>query len=276
MRQQHAIGQNTQVQGFTLAELLLVITIISTMSFFVVKNYAQKTRQTLVSQASATVLDIKRASLAFFVQTGTWPDQHNNCHTAGTPLQAILGTLSNNPWGFEYEIRCPLIEQPFVDPSIVEGQGEGLTEFRPSLQIRQQVSSALVARQLAGRLPSSEVQRQGQRFYVVSYVPMALLPAGTDYSNQVSLSGNRLTFRTIICTGGQAAQALLMPSEICINSAQGLFGFRLTTRNIDRGRTQQVLFDIQDGRGRWVSGFTACPAIDPQKAVRIYQYCSGS
>ena len=264
----------SQYRGFTLVEMMIVIGIMSAMTFFFVKQYSRELRDILVGQAAASVLDVKRSSLAYFVSVGRWPDQENGCINGPELLTPMIGQLGDNPWGYPMSTLCVTWQ---VDRDIVDQFGEISVEsidVRASLQIQQQVPSSAVAAQLAGRLPSTHVEDRDGALFVITFVPMALLPAGDDVSSQVTQTEDNLIYRVIRCPAGQTADAVLMPANICTSTEGGLYGFRLqSSRSSSFQGTRQVLFEVQDRTGAWVSGFAACE-LDPVDAVRIYQYCS--
>ena len=63
-----------QQRGFTLAEIMIVIVIVTTISVFLVRNFTKEARTTIVDRAAAQIIDIRRAVLSHFVTVGSWPD----------------------------------------------------------------------------------------------------------------------------------------------------------------------------------------------------------
>lgn len=263
------------ILGFTLAEILVVICILSAMSFFLVNNYLKKTRDTLLEQATAAVIDVKRAALSHFVHYGIWPDAENSCENAAQQLLPFMGPIAVNPWGFAIELSCPSITVARAD--LITAPAEPVL-VQPSLIIRQQVPNADIGQRLARRLPSAIVDSVDGQILVSAYVPMALLPGILDMSNQLIQRGNTVLFRAMHCPSGQTTQVILTPREIC-STANGFYGYRLdyvpATSTTNERNLYEIAFEVLDGNDQWVNGFEACAVSTPLRAINVFQYCAG-
>lgn len=274
-------------RGFTLAEIMIVISIIAALSVFLVRNFAKEARTTVVDRAAAQIIDVRRAVLSHFVSIGSWPDGENSCANAAEVLRTSVGALQQNPLDFPLELSCPTVA---IDRVVVQEDQTSNTESvptQPAFRIRQRVSNGSLARALASRLPSTTLVAEGsgdaQAFYVDTYVAMAMLPRAQDISNQVGTSqgtDGRLNFRRIRCGAGEIAQVLLTPRRLC--AAGGLFGFRLTWEPVVNSQASgssslgAIEFEVQNSDGTWSSGFDQCSSDDGAPLIGIFQYCEAA
>lgn len=268
--------------GFTLAEIMIVISILSALAIFSVRNFASETRNKLVDLSAAQVLDVKRAVVSHFVATGAWPDAANGCTGGARLLTPAIGVLRENPWGFPLTLSCP---QVGVSRAVPQADGESIAEAvqtQPGFRIRQQVPTGAVARALANRLPSAqphvEEGTDERAFFVDVFVPMALLPQSQqDISNQVVNSASGVDFRVITCAAGEVPRVILTPREMC--SAAGLYGYRLfwtPARQSDGDLSSsiaRVTFQVLNPNGEWSVDFPTCNGASPAESVGIFQYC---
>ncbi len=94
-------------QGFTLLELIVVITIIGILGTFVVMRVSGSTAKARVMKAKSDVRIIYDAAVSFEAQTGDWPDSVDELVNARDPDTGMLlpGTLPEvpkDPWKNEY------------------------------------------------------------------------------------------------------------------------------------------------------------------------------
>ena len=277
--------QINPTSGFTLAEVLIVVSIISALSFFLVRNYAKDIRTDFIDQAVAQVLDVRRAALAFYVATGTWPDSENRCVGAYGELVNMLGPARANPWGFELQFHC--LPVTVTAPGVNElGSTQVEMSITPTLVIRQRMPDRRAARLFASRLPSTDVAAVGgigsvlgdgieTGVFAETFVPMVILP-GSDSTagNRVEEVGRGLFYRDIICPAGQQPKAVLIPNQVC-GTPTGLFGFRVASSQRDDG-SNAVMLEVRDPSAEdgWSDGFSACGSgVNPSDMVSVYQYC---
>ncbi|MEM7230782.1 MAG: type II secretion system protein GspG [Planctomycetota bacterium] len=101
-----------QRDGFTLLELIVVITIIGIFGTMVAVNIAGTTDKARIAQIRNDIRTIYEAAVAVESQTGNWPETISDIMGAKDPDtgKKISGTLSNypkDPWGneYQYELR---------------------------------------------------------------------------------------------------------------------------------------------------------------------------
>lgn len=263
-------------KGFTLMELLLVISLVSAMSFFLVRNSMDNARTALVDRSAAQLLDIKRAVLAQFVATGTWPDAQNGCTGAAQIIRPAIGALGPNPWGHEYQFICTgangVTAQDELEPL-------ASVPVIPSMQVRQQVPTQDIGRALTRQLPSTQMSyeqnAQEDEFFVDMYIPMVLLPESRlQQANRVEEVAGGLIFQNIVCSVNEVAKVALVPKQIC-GAERGLFGYRLGTHvNAERGTTS-VMLEVRSATSEdgWEDGFSTCQGSTPSDMVSVFQYC---
>lgn len=99
-------------KGFTLVEMLLVLTVISAIMYGMITYLQQRTVQTQIDKTSVQMQQILSAALAYYVANGNWPGVVDN--VAAIPcLQATVAAAStcqnpylpfspNNPWNLQY------------------------------------------------------------------------------------------------------------------------------------------------------------------------------
>jgi len=262
--------------GFTLAEVLIVISIVSAMSFYLVQHHAKSMSRTLLDRALADVVDLKRAALNSFVSVGYWPDAGNNCVDAGLALVGFVGVIPVNPWGFDLTFACPQLA-PVVDASLTPEQQESaqLTTLplMPSFIIQQQMPSQLLAQKLARRLPSAQIRVDNDLFFVDAYVPIVLLQQTQDFTQHVNQQRDQLLFSQITCPIGETPEVVLVPNQVC-SQRQAFTGYQLQAQPVaDSNGLYEVIFNVF-GEGGVRNGFQLCNVATPEDAVGVFQFCT--
>lgn len=93
-------------RGFTLLELIVVITIIGILGTFVVARIAGSTDKARIQKAKSDLKTIYGAAVTYQAQTGDWPEQISELVNAtdenGLPIPGTLDKMPKDPWGNEY------------------------------------------------------------------------------------------------------------------------------------------------------------------------------
>ncbi len=96
-------------QGFTLLELIVVITIIGLLSTLVVvstKNIGPNARRTKIISDLET---IQKVAMGIFTETGQWPESIEAMvdakDSSGKGLMNALDKFPKDPWGHEYKLE---------------------------------------------------------------------------------------------------------------------------------------------------------------------------
>lgn len=88
------------VRGFTLLEMLLVMTIVSMFIFVSVGYVQQRTLALSIDRASAQMQQVLNAGLSYYVNNGTWPADLTTLQNGSyLPTGAF-----NSPWGTSYSV----------------------------------------------------------------------------------------------------------------------------------------------------------------------------
>ncbi len=158
------IVKNSQKNGFSLLELLLVITLLGILSTLSISFYQKRSESTKISKASIEMQGILQAASAFYI-TGQSPDTSgknrwpaNTGETADLPnyflpyLPIPTNTTTakyNNPWGSPY----------FID-------GQQNYKFK----IKTSTPSSEIAKKLANSIPYGIVDPTNSNA-VLTYIP---------------------------------------------------------------------------------------------------------
>ncbi len=124
--------------GFTLLELIVVITIIGILASLVVvktSGFGPRARRMKVESDSANILKVAEA---IYVETGRWPetieDMINATDFNGMQLSASLDEYPKDPWGGEYTYELldgsPMVTCLGADNEI-GGEGENADITKP-------------------------------------------------------------------------------------------------------------------------------------------------
>ena len=97
---------HSSLQGFSLIELIVVITIIGILASIVVVNVTSRSDDARIAAAKGDLGAIKTACSMFKVDIGRWPDSLdeliNPPEDANGTIHEYLGKLPEDPWGQEY------------------------------------------------------------------------------------------------------------------------------------------------------------------------------
>ena len=272
-----------QSRGFTLVEILLVISLISVLSIFFINNSTSQLRNQLIDQALTMSIDIKRASLRFFVdREGVWPGQASGCSAEAVleDLRPYIGDIPENPWGGQITFECPELVVETENPTDTTTELNSIEPqqsqtFVPSFIIRQPVPSESLGQLLVRRMPGSQLDALVQGFIWNTFVSMAILPQAVSYLSEVVEDEGGYSFIPRSCPNGLTPQAMILPQTLCADPASGsLLGYRIQTTEIESNfplTPRRIEIETLGADGRWTSSLDHCQnSIQPQ----IFKYCS--
>jgi len=132
---------STQTRGFTLLELIVVITIIGILASFVVVRTAGFGYNARRTKAVADMQAIARVADGMKIEIGRYPDTVEDMidptDDNGTPLSSGLDQFPKDPWGNEYLYEIidgrPLLQCYGADGQ-EGGEGEDVDLFHPENQ----------------------------------------------------------------------------------------------------------------------------------------------
>lgn len=92
------------IRGYTLIELLLVITILSVVTSLAIMTYRNKTEEYRIDQAALEIQHVLEASLAYNVDQGSWPNANkiNSCTPSNPSDKFITDYLPNGNYRSNY------------------------------------------------------------------------------------------------------------------------------------------------------------------------------
>ncbi len=167
-------------KALTLFEMMVVICLICALAFFTIRYTTRYFLDSLADSAASQVHRIKQASYDYVTTYASWPDMDNNCADAAHLLRPFMGPMPQNPWGYDFELRCPEILMP---PP--KGSNAAPRHVFPSMIIRQQVRNLKEAKQMIGKVASTELVEDGDKLFVDTYVPMYIMPPCYDHSQEI-------------------------------------------------------------------------------------------
>lgn len=128
--------------GFTLIEIMLVVTIIGILAAVVVPRLVGRSDEARISAAKLQIDNINLALDAFNLDTGRFPATEEGLESLRTKpgnVQAWKGpylkkNVPKDPWGNAYIYRCPGTHGPDYDmqsngPDGVEGGGDDIANW---------------------------------------------------------------------------------------------------------------------------------------------------
>ena len=94
-------------EGFTLLELIVVITIIGIMGTFVVVRVSGMTYKAKVAKIKTDMSKIRQVAEGIEAQTGSWPQSIEECvnppeSTSGESVAMTLTEYPKDPWANDY------------------------------------------------------------------------------------------------------------------------------------------------------------------------------
>ncbi len=98
-----------KIKGFTLIEMLLVLTIISAIVYGSITYMQQRTTQTMIDRTTSQMQQLLAAGLSYYAANSLWPTSLACLQGgAGAPCQVQyvpnVASISSNPWGNPYKI----------------------------------------------------------------------------------------------------------------------------------------------------------------------------
>ncbi|NMB35758.1 MAG: prepilin-type N-terminal cleavage/methylation domain-containing protein [Firmicutes bacterium] len=103
-------------EGFTLVELITVVAIIAILGAVVTPNILKAIENSRVVAVVSDIKTIKNAALAYYADTGRWPENSSGddpgfLNNQGSPVEGWNGPYleswpQKNPWGGVYSLSC--------------------------------------------------------------------------------------------------------------------------------------------------------------------------
>ena len=102
--------QHRRRAGFTLIEILLVVTIISLLAGIVAVNIPKYNKKARIAKAKADIDSIGVGIQSYLLDTGKYPASMDALTTGDDP---IIASIPLDPWGNPYRYAYPGTHKPF-------------------------------------------------------------------------------------------------------------------------------------------------------------------
>lgn len=183
------------VQGFTLVEMMLVMTIISALIYMSIGYVQQRTLALSIDRASAQMQQILNAGLSYYVNNGSWPTSINTL-TTGSYLPST-GVVS--PWG--------------ANAYAVSNNG---ALFTVTLTLPQISNQSAIANVLVGKLPLASTTGTTSTCPPSPPAPPGCVPTTTlTISASVNIPGQNLNNATAVNMTGIYHNGACVPVPSC-------------------------------------------------------------
>lgn len=197
--------QKWNAKGFSLVEILLVITIISSIMLALMQYASMQVSQARREKTATQIQQILSAALSYYTANGVWPvgtpSPIGTCGGAGDNLSGTTQTLqaghylpavvTKNPWGAAYSLNCTNNPGVFTVSTLADNNSDGLT-----------IAGMLPIASNAGGLVTASVQ-----------IPVQNLNNARSL-NFASIYNTGQCVPVPICPSGMTAEIMVTPSAV--------------------------------------------------------------
>lgn len=207
---------NRHMKGFTLIEILLVLTIISATLYLLLGYSQQKAYQMRVDRTTAQMQQILNAGLSYYVANGQWPiangtalDMTNNPDNLQINNYLPYGVIISNPWGGgAYYI--------YTDPN-----GRAFTVYTSISSVSSSRASS-AAKMVAGSLPMASTTATAGNPPPIGTTPQCTNANTTCWvSASVNIPGQNLNNATAVNFTGTVRHGGCVPVPVCPVDSNG-------------------------------------------------------
>lgn len=203
------------IYGFTLIEILVVISLVALITYYGVDQYLGKVYEQMLDRAVSQTLHLGIVAQSFLVSDADylWPDQQNNCADAITKMHErgfLFDKHATNVWGQSIILSCPLVPAS--------------SGFRPAFLMSQKVPYHLAGR-FYQALPSASLGIENNGWAEVKSI---IVRPSINYQKISHVAANAAGVAVVLkptCAPSQTAQISASPLSICAGSGKAMRGF---------------------------------------------------
>ena len=100
-------NKKKQLNGFSLLELLVVLTIIAIILSFIVPNVINRPNDARKAKIVNDIKVLETALDLYKLDNGSYPNEQNGIKVLNKPNKKYINGIPKDPWGIEYRYRNP-------------------------------------------------------------------------------------------------------------------------------------------------------------------------
>lgn len=212
------------IHGFTLVEILVVVSLMALITYYGADQYLGKLYEQMLDRALSKTLHLGIVAQSFLVSDSDylWPDQQNNCIDAITKMHErgfLFDQHEKNVWGESIVLSCPLV------PSS--------SGFRPAFLMTQKVPRHLADR-FYHALPSASLGAKSNDWVEVKSV---VVRPSVNYQKLFHVVADTAGVAVVpkpSCAPSQIAQISASPLSVCAGAGKAMSGFWVDVQSQSR------------------------------------------